>query len=214
MPFDIPQGDHMQDQRYEVPEGFTLDDWVKHEMKQPYIVYIWVANIQRPWCRLCGKFGECTTHYKGQDHLRHVIGKSDMYLNPGLWKEPKTGKRPKKLVRSFEAGRAMWQRPTDQNPAVQEPPAEEAPGAAEEAPGAAEEDPRQGLELGAAELPEQHKEPTHVAVQAAAYTGTTQPSFPPSHSLGDDRGLSAGGAKPCAADAVQAQVLEHQIRIM
>ena len=73
-------------QVYTYPKGITPKEWANSEKAKPYITMVDTIQGRRPWCRLCAKFGECDTHYTGQDHLRHLFLPTDIYDDPDLWK--------------------------------------------------------------------------------------------------------------------------------
>ena len=64
---------------YNIPPEFTKKTWANKEKLQPYITLVNSGNAKRPWCRLCGKFGECDNHNKGQDHLKHLLLPTGIY---------------------------------------------------------------------------------------------------------------------------------------
>ena len=77
-------------QTYTSPPGLTPKQWANHEKAQSYITMAWTSQGWREWCRLCAKFGECDSHYTGQEHLRHLSLPTEIYNNPDLWKIPQT----------------------------------------------------------------------------------------------------------------------------
>ena len=77
---------------YQIPPGYSNKSWAKHERDQPYVTTVTTGSTgsqPRHWCRLCEKFCECDSHCWGQQHLKHVIERTEMYMNRGLWKVPK-----------------------------------------------------------------------------------------------------------------------------
>ena len=72
-------------------DRYDDDTWAAFERKQDYVVYILNnKGVPTPWCRLCGKYGECVSHFKGAEHMRHVLEPSEIYLNKHRWKVPKS----------------------------------------------------------------------------------------------------------------------------
>ena len=82
-------------QTYTIPMDHTQDTWAKHELKQPYVIWVTaemlcIGGKTGWWCRLCGKWAECKSHFGGKDHLTHVFQPSKLSMDRNLWKIPKT----------------------------------------------------------------------------------------------------------------------------
>ena len=97
------------DQRvYNIPEDFDDKSWAKSEKQKRYVIELQIGCSKKLWCRLCGKFGDCDTHYKGQEHLKHVIEKTETYRNPHLWKKPVGGQKPGTAAPTAAGGTCNW----------------------------------------------------------------------------------------------------------
>ena len=77
-------------QNYTIPKPHNEDTWAEREWNQHYVVWITIGGKTGSWCRLCGKWAECKSHFKGKDHLAHVLQPSKLFMDANLWKIPKT----------------------------------------------------------------------------------------------------------------------------
>ena len=91
-------------QTYTIPTGFNDKTSAVNEKRKPYITMVVVNGKRAPCCKLCGKWGECDSHFKGQDHLRHLFLPSDIFQDPDLWKVPQTMEGQLKRTRQFHTG--------------------------------------------------------------------------------------------------------------
>ena len=71
-------------QAYTYPKGFNDKTWAISEKAKPNITMGVVNGKRAPWCKLCGKWGECDSHFKGQDHLRHLFKSTNIFMDRNL----------------------------------------------------------------------------------------------------------------------------------
>ena len=71
---------------YSIPDGMDLTQWEQHEIDQPYVEHVLQADGFRPYCCLCGKRGECRSHWAGREHLFQVFDPLGNAQDPSSWK--------------------------------------------------------------------------------------------------------------------------------
>ena len=79
---------------WKLPDGMDQNEWMAIQLEQPYVCFIqkpggWNSNGRwAPWCKLCGKNGECKTHWTGKEHLYHARDPAGNARHPNTWQQP------------------------------------------------------------------------------------------------------------------------------
>ena len=91
-----PARRHLQQRRdpagrsqWELPDGMGENEWTDIQLEQPYVCFIQKTGGRwAPWCKLCGKNGECRTHWFGKEHLYHARDPAGNARHPNTWQQP------------------------------------------------------------------------------------------------------------------------------